>query len=78
MKYSSQQQSGILLEDFPKVDKNKFANASEEVDIDDTEEQVANTIRRLEVLQEKEKEEEERAKDPQRRTKAEILTDEEC
>ena len=38
------------------MDKNKFANASEDVDIDDTEEQVANTIRRLEVLQEKEKE----------------------
>ena len=69
---------GILPEEFPKVDKNKFANSSEEVDIDDTEEQVANTIRRLEVLQEKEKEEEERAKDPQGRTKAEIFTDEEC
>ena len=68
---------GILPEDFPKVDKEKFSDASEDVNIDDTQEQVANHIRRLEALQEKEKEEEERAKDPLGRSKAEILTDEE-
>ena len=69
---------GILPEEFPKVDKEKFTDASEDVNIDDTEEQMANTIRRLEVLKEKENEEEERSKDPQGRTKAEILTEEEC
>ena len=55
---------GILPEEFPKVNSDKFANSSEDVDIDDTDEQIANTIRKLEVLKEKEKEEEERAKEP--------------
>ena len=68
---------GILPEDFPKVNTEKFTNSSEDIQVDDFSEEVSNTIRRLKALQEKEKEEEERAKDPLGRSKEEILTDEE-
>ena len=67
---------GILPEEFPKVDKEKFTNASEEEG--NYSEQVENTIRRIEAQKEKEKEEEERAKHPLGRSKEEIITDEEC
>ena len=60
---------GILPEEFPKVNMEKFTNYSEDVDIEDHAEEVSNTIKRLEALQEKEKEGEERAKYPLRRSK---------
>ena len=69
---------GILPGEFPKVNAEKFTNSSEDPQIDDYSLQEENTIRRLELLAEKEKEEDERAKDPLGRSKAEILTDEEC
>ena len=62
---------GILPEEFPKVNTDKFANSSEDVDMDDTNEKVANTIRRLEVLKQKEKEEEESKERKKRRRKRE-------
>ena len=43
----------ILPGEFPKVNTDKFTNSSEDVDVDDTDEQVTNTIRRLEALQQK-------------------------